>query len=283
MQGRPLRTDLALECHVSHQCSADEVARSADRAARLRTARAVRARPRGAGRAADAGQAGRRGDRAGRRHDRGLRRRRPAPSRPCGRRRSRCSTRASRCCCASRPTPEARRSPGKLDGAQPVPVRRHPRDLPRAGGPAPLVVVDGDAPDRPRRCVAARRAARLRRSTRATASLPAGRRGRGRGRLARPRRGGGARRRAAGRRALRRPGRQPQARRGGGRRRSTSCAATPRRVHTPAGLDIGARTPEESRCRSWPRSSPAGPGPPGDRSPSHRPAAGTTPPTRSAA
>ena len=45
------------------------------------------------------------------------------------------------------------------------------------------------------------------------------------------------------RRALRRPRRQPQAGRGGGR--EPRPWPTPARVRTPAGLDLGARTPEE--------------------------------------
>ena len=225
------------------------VSRARGQRARTRAPSAPAARPRcrsctrtrRAGRAADVGQARRRGDRAAptarSRASSAARARSP----PCGRRRSPCSTRASRCCCASRPS-RRHAQPGKLTVVNPC----------LSGGtleiflepviPAPLVAVHGDAPI----ARALRRARRGRSATTWSPGTPAdrGRSRRRRGRVARPRRGAGARRGAARRRALRRPRRQPQARRGGGGlagRRGPTRA----RVRTPAGLDIGARTPEE--------------------------------------
>ena len=169
-----------------------------------------------------------------------------APSRPCGRRACRCSPRARRCCCASRPraTPAGDRPPaGHAARRQPVPVRRDAGDLPRAGGPRarswPCTASARSprrwptlAPASGSRCVAGDRRS------------PGRRRGRGR-RLARPRRGARRSRPPCGAGV-------PYVGLVASRKRgeavlppSTSTTPSGPAVHTPAGLDIGARTPRE--------------------------------------
>ena len=141
-------------------------------------------------------------------------------------------------------TPEPRRpsSRAQLVRAQPVPVRRHVGDLPGAGGAAAA----GSSSPATRRSPALlldRSAGSATRCARSTGRCPADAAAvvvasHGRDEEAcwpRP----------CGRRALRRARGQPQAGRGRRRRRSTSATRVKARVHTPAGLDIGARTPEE--------------------------------------
>ena len=159
MQGRPVRTDLAID--VSEPCAGDRAPRSRTGRPQLRRAAgAVRARPRRAGRAPDVGQAGRRGARAGRRHDRGLRRRDVRRVDRAGPEPGRCSTRASRCCCASRPTPRSRpRSRGTLHGRTTRACRAaRSRSSSSRSCPAPLVRRARRRARSPARCVGARRA-----------------------------------------------------------------------------------------------------------------------------
>ena len=137
---------------------------------------------------------------------------------------------------AAGPRPGVRRVP---DRRQPVPVRGHARDLPRAGRPGaarggggrvPIAValVDlappGRAPGGPAACP----------GTAAAVVVASHGRDEEDALVAAPR----------GRRALRRAGRQPQAGRSGGRRAGRGRRG-PGPVHTPAGLDIGAAHPEE--------------------------------------
>ena len=177
-----------------------------------------------------------------------------ARTRPCACRRCACWRPASRCCCGS--------CPGEDDGPATRRARSSVANPCLSGGaleiflephlPAPRVAVAGESPVA-RALVDARAAAGLRR---APATGGRARRLRGRRRLARARRRGGAARGARGRRAVRRAGRVAAARRGGARRAARGRAWTrsgSRRVHTPAGLDIGARTPAGDRAR---RSSP---------------------------
>ena len=145
---------------------------------------------------------------------------------------------------------EARRRPrrrgGRGDGRQPVPERRRARALPRAA-PARRRAWPSPASRRSR-------AALVELGERARASRVAARRDGRAGRLRRAssprtgtRRGGGARARAA-TRACAYVGlvASRAARRGGARRAARRLPDELRaRVHTPAGLDIGARTHEE--------------------------------------
>ena len=188
-------------------------------------------------------------DRPGRRHDRGLRRRVSAPS-------PRCVCTALRALETGEPVllrlvPDdaadgrsTDRRDRRRDGrAQPVPERRSARDLPRAAA--------ARAADRGGRRLADRRRAGR-----------AGRRGRVRRSARRRRRGRGAGRHGRGRRGLARQARKrrfwpPRSRPGFP---TSALVASPKRgaaireslgvpeelaaqLHTPAGLDIGARTP----------------------------------------
>ena len=134
-------------------------------------------------------------------------------------------------------------------GAEPVPVGRRDRGVPRAGA-ARAARCSSRATRRSRgRC--ATLGAQMDLSVAAIAGEDfelRARRPRGRGRRARARRARRAAPRPRGGRALRRPGGEPPPRR---RRRRPSCAATAspdellERIDTPAGLDLGARTPAE--------------------------------------
>ena len=107
--------------------------------------------------------------------------------------------------------------------------------------PAPLIHVHGDAPVARALVRVGAAAGYDMVAADAATDHPAGHRGGG-GRVARAGRGGCARRGGAGRRAVHRAGRQPQTRRG---RAATASASSADRVHSPAGLDIGARTASE--------------------------------------
>ncbi len=218
---------------------ATEALHDAGRLPALR-ARAVRARPGRAGRAADLRQARRRGARAARRGHRGLRR--GAVRRVDGAQPGTLAAGLGRVDAAAHRARAGGRPAGQDRGGQPLSVWRHARDLPRA-----------------RAAGAARRGAR-RESDRAghgrrgrrprvpggggDRTRPGRRRRRG-GRLARHGRGRPADGGRAGGRAVRGARRQPEARYGRRRRRSSSTADQRATIHTPAGLDIGARTPEE--------------------------------------
>ena len=133
---------------------------------------------------------------------------------------------------------------GQGDGAQPLPQRRHVGDLPRTASPA---AADGGRrrrPDRRGRCTRIGAAARLRGRRRPTGTRPISPRPSSSPRTAatRPTALSAA---LACRRRLRRARREPEARGGRRRARSTSPVDGPSAIVTPAGLDIGARTPEE--------------------------------------
>ena len=146
IQGRPARTDLAIDVtprdEPAPRCTSGPRRCSAERVA-------VRARPRGAGRAADVGQARRRGARA-----RPTARWRDSSAATCAESTVRAQSLAlldsgERCCCGS---PPAEEEPGRVD--RPGKVTVHNPCL--SGGtleiflepvvPSPLVVVHGDTP-----------------------------------------------------------------------------------------------------------------------------------------
>ena len=191
----------------------------------------------------------------------------------------RCSTPARPCCCASRPTPRSREQPGKLTRrAQPVPVRRDARDLPRTGRAR---AAGGRARRRP--IAPALAAARRERSATTVAPWARGRDAADADAVVVASHGrdeeDGARRRARRRRALHRAGRQPQAGRGRARRRSTSTRrragpraharrARHRRAHARGGRAVDPRRDRRRRgradgrpvdCRSPRRAAPSTP------------------------
>ena len=173
----------------SEPCSIDRAGAAHGRSCELhRGARSCCAR-RGAGRAADLGQARRRGDRAGRRHDRGLRRRRVR--RVDGAGAGAGAARLGRVAAAAdHAHAEEHRRPGKLTVHNPCLSGGTLEIFLEPVVPAPLVLVRGDAPIA-RALRRARRAPRLRRAP--TRRRDPDRRRRRRGRVARARRGGGAR------------------------------------------------------------------------------------------
>ena len=143
------------------------------------------------------------------------------------------------------------RPEGLVVGRQPVPVRRHAGDLPGGGAAADAGPRLRRRADRPR-AGERRRGGRLRRSrpppTRRRRSPPDARARRGR--LARPRRGAGARRRAARRRAVRRAGGQPAAGRRGASPSWTSRTSCGRGCTPRPGWTSAPAPPARSRCRS---------------------------------
>ena len=217
----------------------------------------------GAGRAADPRQARRRGDRAGRRHDRRVRRRRVRGVDGAGPGARRCSTPGEPLLLRITPDEpdEHRRSRRRrCTRAQPVPVRRHAGDLPRAGRcPPPLVAVARRQPRSPGHCWRARPAAGLRvravgRRRRApadgAAAVVVASHGRDEETVL-------ARRAAAP--ACPTSGWWPAARRGAavlGALDVCDDAARPRCTPRPGSTSAPAR-PRRWRCRSWPRSSPS--------------------------
>ena len=244
MQGRPIRTDLAIHVSPSIRLDARRGPSCAQRA------QPVRPRDRRPGRAADVREARRPGDRAAPTARSRASSAAPAPSRPCGCRPAAAARPATSTAAADHARADGepgraarRRAASSSSTTRACPAARS-RSSWRPSCPRRCCMVYGDTPIA-RALVARRRGRRLRGAASTDPAEPVAADALGRrGRLARARRGAGARR------GGRAPGCRTSAlvasrKRGAavlGRRARRDRAG---RVKTPAGLDIGARTPSE--------------------------------------